>query len=72
MYQLLANGPGEPIGAGGRYDRLYELFGAPHAAAGFAFDLGNLCWALGKAGATNEDDASLDAFAIDRSQRRSV
>jgi ATP phosphoribosyltransferase regulatory subunit len=46
MFQVLADGPGEPIGSGGRYDRLFDRFGIPRAAAGFAVDLGNLGWAL--------------------------
>jgi ATP phosphoribosyltransferase regulatory subunit len=46
MFQVLADGPGEPIGSGGRYDRLFDRFGTPRPAAGFAVDLGNLGWAL--------------------------
>jgi ATP phosphoribosyltransferase regulatory subunit len=46
MFQVLADGPGEPIGSGGRYDRLFDRFGTPRPAAGFAVDLGNLAWAL--------------------------
>ena len=41
-YQLLAAGPGEPIGAGGRYDRLMGRFGAPQPATGFGLDLDHL------------------------------
>lgn len=41
-YQLLAAGPGEPIGAGGRYDRLLGHFGAPQPATGFGLDLDHL------------------------------
>jgi ATP phosphoribosyltransferase regulatory subunit len=47
-FQILAPGPGEPVGAGGRYDRLLERFGAPRPAAGFAVALDNLRWALGQ------------------------
>lgn len=47
MFQLLAHGPGEPIASGGRYDTLLPRFGLRDTpAAGFAFDLNNLCWAL--------------------------
>jgi ATP phosphoribosyltransferase regulatory subunit len=46
MFQILAEGPGAPVGSGGRYDRLLERFGAPRAAAGFALDLDHLDWAL--------------------------
>jgi ATP phosphoribosyltransferase regulatory subunit len=49
MFQVLADGPGEPIGSGGRYDRLFDRFGTPRPAAGFAVDLGNLGWALERA-----------------------
>lgn len=46
MFHLLAEGPGEPLGSGGRYDSLFERFGLAAPAAGFAFDLSNVCWAL--------------------------
>ena len=46
MFQLLAEGPGLPVGSGGRYDALYEQFGLERAAAGCAIDLDNLLWAL--------------------------
>lgn len=45
-FSLLTHGPGEPVGAGGRYDGLLERFGAPAAATGFGLDLSNLEWAL--------------------------
>ncbi|HEY6561934.1 MAG TPA: ATP phosphoribosyltransferase regulatory subunit [Polyangiaceae bacterium] len=50
MFQILAEGPGEAVGSGGRYDGLLERFGLPRAAAGFAIDLDNLTWALDRAG----------------------
>jgi len=50
MFQLLAAGPGQPVGSGGRYDGLLARFGVPQAAAGFAVDLDNLAWALSSAG----------------------
>jgi ATP phosphoribosyltransferase regulatory subunit len=50
-FLLLAEGPGEPIGAGGRYDELLGRFGAPFPATGFGLDLDHLEWALGSAGA---------------------
>jgi ATP phosphoribosyltransferase regulatory subunit len=46
IFHLFAEGPGEPIGSGGRYDDLLGRFGAPMPAAGFALDLDNLSWAL--------------------------
>ncbi len=45
MFQLLAEGPGLPVGSGGRYDALYARFGTEHPAAGCAIDLDNLAWA---------------------------
>jgi ATP phosphoribosyltransferase regulatory subunit len=46
MFHLLAEGPGEPLGSGGRYDTLFERFDLPCPAAGFAFHISNVCWAL--------------------------
>lgn len=45
-FTLLARGPGEPVGSGGRYDGLLGRFGVPAPATGFALDLANLEWAL--------------------------
>ncbi len=50
MFQILAEGPGRPIGSGGRYDGLLARFGASRPAAGFGLDLDNLAWALAHAG----------------------
>lgn len=47
LFQILAEGPGEPVVSGGRYDGLLERFGVPRPAAGFAVDLDNLAWAVG-------------------------
>jgi len=49
-FTVLADGPGEAVGGGGRYDGLMARFGAPATAAGFGFDLSNLEWALHAAG----------------------
>ncbi|HEY4158544.1 MAG TPA: ATP phosphoribosyltransferase regulatory subunit [Polyangiaceae bacterium] len=46
MFQIHAEGPGSPIGAGGRYDGLLDGFGASRPAAGFALALDHLGWAL--------------------------
>ncbi len=46
-FQILAEGPGEAVGSGGRYDGLFARFGVPTPAAGFALDLDNLAWAVG-------------------------
>jgi ATP phosphoribosyltransferase regulatory subunit len=50
LFQVLAEGPGEAVGSGGRYDSLFDRFGEARPAAGFAIDLGNLTWALDRAG----------------------
>ena len=50
-FSIYADGPGEPIGAGGRYDELLSRFGAPMPAIGFGLDLDTLAWALRSAGA---------------------
>lgn len=49
-FTLLAEGPGEPVGAGGRYDNLLARFDSPAPATGFAVDLDNLEWALSRSG----------------------
>ncbi len=73
-FSLLAEGPGEALGAGGRYDRLLGRFGAPAPATGFALDLDHLIWALRRAGtdwkgprrprvvAIDPDDTSIHAL----------
>jgi ATP phosphoribosyltransferase regulatory subunit len=45
-FALWADGPGEAIGAGGRYDNLLGQFGGDGPATGFALNLENLEWAL--------------------------
>jgi ATP phosphoribosyltransferase regulatory subunit len=50
MFHLLADGPGEPLGSGGRYDTLFDRFDMNCPAAGFAFDVSNILWALTKSG----------------------
>jgi ATP phosphoribosyltransferase regulatory subunit len=47
---LLAEGPGEPLGMGGRYDDLLGRYDAPAPATGFAFEVDNVAWALTEAG----------------------
>jgi ATP phosphoribosyltransferase regulatory subunit len=49
-FNILADGPGEAIGGGGRYDGLLERFGRGAPATGFAIDLGNLQWTLARHG----------------------
>jgi ATP phosphoribosyltransferase regulatory subunit len=50
VFSILAAGPGRAIGVGGRYDGLGERFGRRGPAAGFAFELDDLGWALAHAG----------------------
>lgn len=59
MFQIHADGPGSPIGAGGRYDGLLGRFGAPRAAAGFALSLDHLAWALENIGREEATPARL-------------
>ena len=54
IFHLLAPGPGEPIGAGGRYDDLLARFDAPMPATGFALHLDPVAWALEAAGVLDE------------------
>src|SRR5690606_27952373 len=49
-FTILAHGPGEPLGSGGRYDGLLARFGAKAPATGFGLDLSNVEWALVTAG----------------------
>jgi ATP phosphoribosyltransferase regulatory subunit len=50
IFQVLADGPGEPVGAGGRYDELLACFDVPMPATGFALSLDALAWARDQAG----------------------
>lgn len=59
LFHVLADGPGEAVGAGGRYDRLFDRFRWPQPAAGFAVDLGNLSWALDRSGKSLPADVRL-------------
>ncbi len=45
-FSVYAEGPGEPIGGGGRYDDLLARYGTPLPAVGLALDLDALAWAL--------------------------
>ena len=59
IFHLLAPGPGEPIGAGGRYDDLLARFDAPMPATGFALHLDPVAWALEAAGVPDERPPSV-------------
>lgn len=54
IFHVLAPGPGEPIGAGGRYDDLLGRFGVPMPAVGFGLHLDALAWAREAAGVRDE------------------
>lgn len=49
-FSLLAEGPGEAVGGGGRYDDLVGRYGPTLPATGFALDLDHLRWAQRAAG----------------------
>jgi ATP phosphoribosyltransferase regulatory subunit len=55
QFTILAPGPGEALGGGGRYDDLLRKFGFDAPATGFALDLGNLQWTLREAGRGREE-----------------
>jgi ATP phosphoribosyltransferase regulatory subunit len=68
---LLAEGPGEPLGAGGRYDDLLDRYDAPAPATGFAFEVDNVWWALSEAGISLQGELPLRAVvAGGRAARR--
>lgn len=46
IFSIYAEGPGEPIGGGGRYDDLLGRYGSPRPAVGLGLDLDALAWAL--------------------------
>ena len=70
-FSLLAAGPGESIGAGGRYDQLLGRYGLDQPATGFAFDLENLQWALRAAGRPSADRAQFRlALALGDAQKQ--
>ncbi len=54
IFHVLAPGPGEPIGAGGRYDDLLARFDAPMPAVGFALNLDSVAWARESAGIADD------------------
>lgn len=67
---LLAEGPGEPLGMGGRYDDLLGRYDAPAPATGFAFDVDNVSWALAEAGISLESELPLRALVAGGSSAR--
>jgi ATP phosphoribosyltransferase regulatory subunit len=68
IFHLLAPGPGEPIGAGGRYDDLLARFDVPMPATGFALHLDPVAWALEAAGVADERPQAVLIVAGDRAE----
>ncbi|WP_272458341.1 ATP phosphoribosyltransferase regulatory subunit [Polyangium jinanense] len=54
IFHVLAPGPGEPVGAGGRYDDLLGRFGLPLQAVGFGLHLDAIARAREAAGVREE------------------
>ncbi len=71
-FTVLADGPGEPLGAGGRYDNLLSAFDAPAPATGFALDVDNLAWALRAAGVAEEGGRPLRVVFVERKGERAA
>jgi ATP phosphoribosyltransferase regulatory subunit len=65
-FSILASGPGEAIGGGGRYDSLLTGFGWDAPATGFAIDLGNLEWTLRAAGKSAHESSEVRAVVAGR------
>jgi len=55
VFQAFAEGPGEPVLAGGRYDDLLARFGVAMPAVGFGLNLDALAWACSSAGVVDEE-----------------
>jgi ATP phosphoribosyltransferase regulatory subunit len=69
IFHIYAPGPGEAIGAGGRYDELLARFGAPMPSVGFALDLDSLSWALRAANVPLAEDARVIVVGKDDDAR---
>jgi len=68
IFHILAPGPGEPIGAGGRYDDLLARFDVPMPAVGFALHLDAVAWALEAAGVPDARPPAVLLVAGDRAE----
>lgn len=68
-FAVYARGPGERIGAGGRYDELLARFGRAMPAAGFAIDLDALASALEAEGRTTSLRAGVVVTGPDAAAR---
>jgi ATP phosphoribosyltransferase regulatory subunit len=70
-FSILAHGPGEALGSGGRYDNLLARFGFDAPATGFALDLGHLQWTLRAAGGSRVPAGEL-RIAVGGADRKRV
>lgn len=69
-FSVLCDGPGQPVGAGGRYDNLLSRFGLSSPATGFALDVDAIEAALQRAGRSTPGRAPRVAVhGGDRSRR---
>lgn len=71
-FSILAHGPGEALGGGGRYDSLLARFGFDAPATGFAIDLGHLQSTLGGAPAIAGGDVRVLLAAGDRARTQAA
>jgi hypothetical protein len=67
IFSIYAEGPGERIGAGGRYDDLLAKFGANRPAVGFGIDIDALASALRAAGKRVVPDSGVVVLGADDS-----
>lgn len=63
-FSLLADGPGEALGGGGRYDELLGRFGAPLPASGFAIDLDHVARAIEAQGAHTRESRRVQVTVL--------
>jgi len=71
-FSVLAKGPGEALGGGGRYDSLLARFGFDAPATGFALDLGHLQWTLRASGGAGDGEPGGARLAITGSDQRRI
>lgn len=71
-FSVLAKGPGEALGGGGRYDSLLARFGFDAPATGFALDLGHLQWTLRASGGARDGSGANARLAITGSDQRGI
>jgi ATP phosphoribosyltransferase regulatory subunit len=69
-FSVLAHGPGEALGSGGRYDNLLARFGFDAPATGFALDLGHLQWTLRASGRRDEPTGDVRIAVVGGDRRR--